>query len=387
MRIADIKIKGKKPLLLIIAAAVVLAAVVLAVYGVAGGFGKTGSHKGDGDNGGNGNNGGKGSKNSGSVTGEGISDSNDKEENLVEKYAAIDSSLLLACKRDLENSAVEEGIIEEHHLAVLAEQKARAEAEVKAVAERAAAEAKAVEEKAATEAKAAKEKKAAEKAAQNAYVPPSGGATGGHIVAIDAGHQTKGNNEQEPIGPGATQTKPKVSSGTSGCVTGLTEYQLNLNVSLKLKAALTQRGYTVVMIRETNDVNLSNKERADIANRSGAEIFLRIHADSSTDSSVTGASVLYPSPSNPYVASLSASSKALSSAVGTRMCQAAGAKFRGTVASDTMSGINWCTIPVAIVEMGFMSNPDEDRKMASDDYQNRLVQGMADGVDEYFAGR
>ncbi|SCP99815.1 N-acetylmuramoyl-L-alanine amidase family protein [Anaerobium acetethylicum] len=386
MRIADIKIKGKKPLLLIIAAAVVLAAVVLAVYGVTGGFGKTGSHKGDGDNGGNGNNGGKGSKNSGSVTGEGITDSNDKEENHAEKYAAIDSSLFLAAKEDTGNRTVEEGIKEERHLAELAEQKARAETEAKAAAEKAAAEAKAAEEKTAAEAKAAADKKAAE-AAQNAYVPPSGGTTGGHIVAIDAGHQAKGNNEQEPIGPGATQTKPKVSSGTSGCVTGLAEYQLNLNVSLKLKAALTQRGYTVVMIRETNDVNLSNKERADIANRSGAEIFLRIHADSSTDSSVTGASVLYPSPSNPYVASLSASSKALSSAVGTRMCQAAGAKFRGTVASDTMSGINWCTIPVAIVEMGFMSNPDEDRKMASDDYQNRLVQGMADGVDEYFGSR
>lgn len=205
------------------------------------------------------------------------------------------------------------------------------------------------------------------------------------VVAIDAGHQGKGNSEKEPIGPGASVKKAKVSSGTQGVSTKVPEYKLTLAVSLKLKEELVKRGYEVVMIRETHDVNISNSERAAIANDAQADVFLRIHANGASAQSASGATTLYPSKKNPYVAYLSADSKRLSEEVLSHMCEATGAKNRGASANDTMSGLNWSKVPVTIVEMGFMTNPAEDKKMQTESYQDKIVQGICDGVDAYFA--
>ena len=206
----------------------------------------------------------------------------------------------------------------------------------------------------------------------------------GKIIAIDAGHQKKGNYDKEPIGPGAKETKTKVSSGTAGVATGIAEYELTLEVSLKVKDELINRGYEVVMIRETHDVNLSNKERAEIANESGADLFVRIHADSVTDSKVQGVSTLYPSKKNPYVSDLSSESYTLSKALADAICAQTGAKNRGAKARDDMSGINWCKIPVSIIEMGFMSNKKEDKLMQTEEYQDKIVKGICDGIDKYY---
>lgn len=207
------------------------------------------------------------------------------------------------------------------------------------------------------------------------------------VIAIDAGHQGRGNYEQEPIGPGADETKAKVSSGTQGVSTGVPEYELTLEISLKLKEEFLARGYEVVMIRETNDVNLSNRERAEIANEAGADVFLRIHADGSENQSANGASALYPSADNPYVAYLSEDSKRLSEEVVNHLCEETGARNRGAVVRDDMSGINWCEVPVTIVEMGFMTNPEEDEKMQTDEYQALIVKGICDGVEAYLDAR
>ena len=204
-------------------------------------------------------------------------------------------------------------------------------------------------------------------------------------VVIDPGHQARANTDQEPIGPGSVETKMKVTGGTAGAATGIPEYELTLTVSQLLRDELTARGYQVVMVREDHDVNLSNRERADIANQSG-DIFLRIHANGSEDSSASGAMTLCPTAQSPYpIGGLYSQCRLLSDLVLDGLATATGAKALSVWETDTMSGINWCQIPVTIVEMGFLSNPQEGVLLNSPDYQADIVAGIANGVDKYFA--
>ena len=203
-------------------------------------------------------------------------------------------------------------------------------------------------------------------------------------IAIDAGHQKQGDSSTEPAGPGSSVRKAKVAGGATGVSTGVPEYQLTLDVAKKLQEELLDRGYEVYMVRTKNNVNISNKKRAVKANNSGSDIYIRIHGDSASSSSARGASALYPSKSNPYVGKLSKKSLKLSKSVLNSYCDVTGFRNRGCIVRDDLTGTNWSKIPVTLIEIGFMSNSAEDKKMQKKTFQNKMATGMANGIDNYF---
>lgn len=208
----------------------------------------------------------------------------------------------------------------------------------------------------------------------------------GPLVAIDPGHQGPGQDMSgvEPNGPGSDIMKARLATGTSGCVSGLDEYELDLDVSLKLRDELIKRGYRVIMTRETHDIDISNIERCQVANEAGADILLRIHANGSEDGSVSGALTAAPSASNPYVSDIYESCMKLADDLINAYCETTGLYNRGIWITDDMTGINWSDMPVTILEMGFMTNPGDDAYMADAANQDVMVQGIANGVDRYF---
>lgn len=217
-----------------------------------------------------------------------------------------------------------------------------------------------------------------------AYLTTEEPAANSYVVVIDPGHQGRGDSTTEPNGPGSATMKARVAGGTHGTTTGVYEYELTLAISQQLQTELQNRGYTVYMTRTSHDVNISNMERAQYATSVGADIAVRIHANGAENASVSGAMALAPSSSNPYISYLSGSSWNLSQCVLNSYCQATGMHNQGVTGSDTMTGINWSTVPVTILEMGYMTNPTDDTNMENPSYQMQMVQGIANGIDAYF---
>jgi N-acetylmuramoyl-L-alanine amidase len=174
--------------------------------------------------------------------------------------------------------------------------------------------------------------------------------------------------------------KAKVSSGTAGVVTGIPESELNLVVGLKLRDALEASGVKVIMTRTTQDVRISNIERVQIANDAGADLFVRIHADGSDNQSAQGIHVLYPASIKGWTDDIAAASKIAAQLAQRELIAATGAKDRGIDARDDMTGFNWSDVPAIIPEMGFMTNPEEDRLLATDSYRDKIVKGLTRAI-------
>ncbi|HZL04639.1 MAG TPA: N-acetylmuramoyl-L-alanine amidase [Coriobacteriia bacterium] len=201
-------------------------------------------------------------------------------------------------------------------------------------------------------------------------------------MCIDPGHQARGSLSGEPIGPGADDTKPKVTGGATGTVTGQPEHELVLAVSLLLAERLEAAGVEVVITRTTSNVDISNSERAERANDARADLFVRVHADGNTNNDISGVSTLYAA-GNDWVEPIASESKIAATEIQRAVVGATKANDRGIVERGDLSGFNWSTVPAVLVECGFLSNPGEDRLLATNAYRAKLADGIAQGILAY----
>lgn len=210
----------------------------------------------------------------------------------------------------------------------------------------------------------------------------------GLVICLDPGHQKKQNLDKEPCAPwhenmnpkmNDTVMKAKCAAGTQGKFTKIPEYQVTLEISLAIKAELEQYGATVIMTRETNDVDLSNIERAEIGNMSFCDVVLRIHCNGSSSESVNGveAWVRGTGDGTEEYKELGDYEEALAEELLQYYVSCTGASKRGVGRSDEYTGLNWSMVPSIILECGFMSNPDEDFALTSEAYQQRIADGIA----------
>jgi N-acetylmuramoyl-L-alanine amidase len=202
------------------------------------------------------------------------------------------------------------------------------------------------------------------------------------VVCVDPGHQGRSDSSPEPIGPGSKQTKARVTGGATGAVTEVPEYEVVLQISMNVAERLRSQGVRVVMTRTTNDVNISNAERAAVANKSKADLFVRVHGNGSPDSTVVGVATVCPA-ANKWTRRIAAPSKRAATRVQAALVAQTGAVDRGLMAQTGHAGFNWSKVPTVLVECGYLSNSVEDRLLVSPHYQDKVAQGIASGVMAY----
>jgi N-acetylmuramoyl-L-alanine amidase len=203
------------------------------------------------------------------------------------------------------------------------------------------------------------------------------------VVVIDPGHQSRADLAKEPVGPGSRLMKEKVTAGTVGVATKRSETQVARELSARVGTRLKQAGIRVYFTRTTDDVRLSNAERARMAGGRHADLFLRLHADGVTDGRVRGVSVLYPE-GNEWVSRLAVPSKRAALSVDRALVAATKAPDRGLAGRSDLAGFNWATCPSILVEAGVLSNAQDDALLADPVYLDRLADGIAGGVLDYF---
>jgi N-acetylmuramoyl-L-alanine amidase len=183
------------------------------------------------------------------------------------------------------------------------------------------------------------------------------GSLSGKVITLDPGH---GGGNPGAVGPAGVQ-----------------ESQINLAVALKLKKLLENSGAKVVMTRSTDryvaapgsSLGQELQERLKIAEANNADLFISLHSNSNEEPSINGAMTFY----------YADAAKPLAENIQRSLVKATGAANKG-VETATFYVLRNAAAPSVLVEMGFVSNPTEEQKLDSSEYQAKLAQGIHQGI-------
>ncbi len=205
----------------------------------------------------------------------------------------------------------------------------------------------------------------------------------GFTIGIDPGHQQRVNTYTEPIAPDSDVLANKCSAGTRGIMTGVYEYEVALNVALKLKALLEESGATVAITRTTNNVNLSNRDRGEFFGNREVDFAISLHCNGADDPGIRGAFVLVPTRerTQSYNENVRAAQTILE-----RYCAETGLETRkrsGIVYREDQALFNWCNRPIICLEMGHLSNETEDLLLTNGAFQDKMAVGVYRGIVSY----
>ena len=171
---------------------------------------------------------------------------------------------------------------------------------------------------------------------------------------------------------------------------GTTEAETNLKVAIKLQNLLEQSGATVILTRSDENAiydldskTLKEKKISDIhnrvkmANENPADIFVSIHLNKIPQNQYYGWQTFYKEGNE--------QSMKLAKSIQTNLNESIQRENnRVAMKIDNIYIVKHVEIPISIVECGFLSNPEEEKLLLQDDYQNKLAWGIYNGIMDYF---
>jgi N-acetylmuramoyl-L-alanine amidase len=210
----------------------------------------------------------------------------------------------------------------------------------------------------------------------------AGGLAAAALICLDPGHGTPPaiGRQTEAIGPGSHVMKIKDGGGAPG------EAAVALAIAWRARSLLVARGYRVAMTRTGSTFRLGNGgniARAQFCNHKHASLMVRIHADGSPDRALHGVSTLIPAWHRGWTDDIYRPSLRAGRALQKAVVASTGALDRGIVQRSDLTGFNWADVPAVLVEAGFLSNPNESRRLHTTAYQQRVARGLAAGVSAF----
>ena len=161
-----------------------------------------------------------------------------------------------------------------------------------------------------------------------------------------------------------------------------TEKSLTLRLAPRVEAMLRAKGYNVIMTRSTDEF-IALSERAAIANRNNADIFVSIHFNSAGSASPYGIEVLYASENDVELKKNAGDQTLLAKEVLNAVLRETGANSRGIKNRPELAVLRRTNMTACLIEGGFMSNPAELQKLKNDSYLDKLAMGIVTGIENY----